>query len=107
MQLNRAEVEQFIDRALAEDVGRGDLTSNATIPEGTKFKVAMVARQEVVVCGIGIAMMVFRRILPDLDCQPLVKDGDKVGAKTVLARIAGSMLSSRIMPAPAATASRT
>jgi nicotinate-nucleotide pyrophosphorylase (carboxylating) len=89
MQLNRAEVDQFIHRALAEDVGRGDLTSNATIPEGTKFKVAMVARQEVVVCGIAIAMLVFKRVLPDLDCQPLVKDGDKVGAKTVLARIAG------------------
>ncbi|HEY4134614.1 MAG TPA: carboxylating nicotinate-nucleotide diphosphorylase [Alphaproteobacteria bacterium] len=89
MQLNRAEVEQFIDRALAEDVGRGDLTSNATIPEGTQFKVAMVSRQEVVVCGIGIAMAVFKRVLPQLECSPLVKDGDKVGPKTVLARIEG------------------
>ncbi|HEU0071696.1 MAG TPA: carboxylating nicotinate-nucleotide diphosphorylase [Alphaproteobacteria bacterium] len=89
MQLSRAEIDDFIDRALAEDVGRGDLTSYATIPEGTQLKVAMVARQEVVVCGIDIAMAVFKRVRADIETQALVKDGEKVNAKTVLARFSG------------------
>jgi nicotinate-nucleotide pyrophosphorylase (carboxylating) len=89
MQLARQEIEQFIDRALAEDIGRGDLTTNVTIPEGTTLKVAMVSRQDVVVCGLGIAMAVFRRVRPDIKASLEAKDGDKVGPKAVLARIEG------------------
>ena len=49
MLLDPKEVTEFVDRALAEDIGRGDLTTLVTIPEGTKLKVAMVARQPGVV----------------------------------------------------------
>lgn len=55
MQLSRQEIEQFIDRALAEDIGRGDLTTNVTIAEGTQLKVSMMSRQDVVVCGLEAA----------------------------------------------------
>ena len=55
MLLDPKEVTEFVDRALAEDIGRGDLTTLVTIPEGTKLKVAMVARQPLVVCGIRMA----------------------------------------------------
>lgn len=89
MQLNRAEIQQFIDRALSEDVGRGDLTSYVTIPKGTQFKAAMVARQDLVVCGIGIAMAVFKRVMSQLEFKSLVKDGDKIGPTTVMAEIEG------------------
>ncbi len=41
MQLSRQEIEEFIDRALAEDIGRGDLTTNVTVAERTTLKVAM------------------------------------------------------------------
>ena len=89
MQLNWAEIQQFIDRALSEDVGRGDLTSYVTIPKGTQFKAAMVARQDLVVCGIGIAMAVFKRVMSQLEFKSLVKDGDKIGPTTVMAEIEG------------------
>lgn len=89
MQLARQEIEQFIERALAEDIGRGDLTTNVTIAEGTVLKVAMVSRQDVVVCGLGIAMGVFHRVKPDIKVKLEAKDGDKVGPKAVLARIEG------------------
>jgi nicotinate-nucleotide pyrophosphorylase (carboxylating) len=89
MQLNRAEIQQFVDRALGEDVGRGDLTSHVTIPKGTQFKAAMVARQDLVVCGIGIAMAVFKRVMSQLEFKAMVKDGDKIGPKMVMAEIEG------------------
>ena len=90
MQLSRQEIEEFIDRALAEDIGRGDLTTNVTIAEGTQLKVAMMSRQEVVVCGLGIAAEVFHRVRPDIKVTLIAKDGDKVAAKAPLARIEGN-----------------
>lgn len=90
MQLSRQEIEEFIDRALAEDIGRGDLTTNVTIDEGTALKVAMQSRQDVVLCGLEIAAAVFHRVDPTITVKREAKDGDKVGRKAVLARIDGN-----------------
>lgn len=89
MLLDPKELDDFVDRALAEDIGRGDLTTLVTIPEGTKLKVAMVARQPLVVCGIDIAAKVFHRVDPSINVNVLVKDGTAAPAKTVVARIDG------------------
>lgn len=90
MQLSRHEIEEFIDRALAEDIGRGDLTTNVTIDPATTLKVAMQSRQDVVVCGLEIAAAVFHRVDPTIKVKLEAKDGDKVGPKAVLARIEGN-----------------
>jgi nicotinate-nucleotide pyrophosphorylase (carboxylating) len=90
MQLSRQEIEEFIDRALAEDIGRGDLTTNVTIDPATTLKVAMQSRQDVVLCGLEIAAAVFHRVDPKISVKLEAKDGDKVGAKAVLARIEGN-----------------
>jgi nicotinate-nucleotide pyrophosphorylase (carboxylating) len=89
MLLDPKEVTDFIDRALAEDIGRGDLTTLVTIPEGTTLKVAMVARQPLVVCGIRMAEETFHRIDPSIKVDVLVEDGTAAPAKTVVARIEG------------------
>jgi nicotinate-nucleotide pyrophosphorylase (carboxylating) len=89
MQLSRAEVDDFINRSLAEDVGRGDITTNVTIPLGTKLKASMVARQDVVVCGIEIAALTFKRVHADIKVEAKVKDGQKVAKGTVLATVEG------------------
>lgn len=90
MQLSRQEIEQFIDRALEEDIGRGDLTTNVTIAPDTVLKVAMMSRQDVVVCGLDIAAEVFHRVRADIKVTLTAKDGDKVGPKAPLARIEGN-----------------
>ena len=89
MLLDPKEVTEFVDRALAEDIGRGDLTTLVTIPEGTKLKVAMVARQPLVVCGIRMAEEVFHRVDPSVNVKILVEDGTAAPAKTIVARIEG------------------
>jgi nicotinate-nucleotide pyrophosphorylase (carboxylating) len=89
MLLDPKDVTDFIDRALAEDIGRGDLTTMVTIPEGTRLKVAMVARQPLVVCGMKMAAEVFHRIDPGIGVKVLVEDGTAAPAKTVVARIEG------------------
>lgn len=89
MQLSRAEVDDFINRSLAEDIGRGDLTTNVTIPLGTKLKASMVARQDIVVCGIEIAAATFKRVHADIKVEVKAKDGDKVAKGAVLATVEG------------------
>jgi nicotinate-nucleotide pyrophosphorylase (carboxylating) len=90
MQLSRQEIEEFIDRALAEDIGRGDLTTNVTIAPDKTLKVAMQSRQDVVLCGLEIATAVFHHVDPTIKVKLEAKDGDKVGPKAVLARIEGN-----------------
>jgi len=89
MQLSRAEVDDFINRSLAEDIGRGDLTTMVTIPAGTRLKASMVARQEVVVCGIEIAALTFRRVHQEINVEVKARDGDKVAKGAVLAVVEG------------------
>jgi nicotinate-nucleotide pyrophosphorylase (carboxylating) len=89
MQLSRAEVDDFINRSLAEDIGRGDLTTMVTIPAGTRLKASMVARQDVVVCGIEIAALTFRRVHQEIKVEVKARDGDKVAKGAVLAVVEG------------------
>jgi nicotinate-nucleotide pyrophosphorylase (carboxylating) len=89
MQLHRQEVDDFITRALAEDIGRGDLTTNITIPAGTALKASMAARQDLVVCGLDIAGLAFRRLSQEIKYERKATDGDKVAKGAVLATVEG------------------
>ena len=89
MQLSRQEVDDFINRALTEDIGRGDLTTNVTIPLGTRLKASMVARQDLVVCGLEIAMLTFKRVNAEIKVELKAKDGDKLAKGAVLATVEG------------------
>ena len=87
--LDLIEVERLIDIAIAEDLGAGDITSQAVIPEGLRFTGTMSARQPIVCAGMPVAAMVFARFSEDIAFSPNVADGDKVAAGTVLARVDG------------------
>ena len=90
MQLDPEEIEDFIERALEEDIGRGDLTTNVTIPEDAVFRASMLAREDIVVCGLDIAMQTFDMMVPDFVGEPKVKDGEKVEKGTILATVSGN-----------------
>ncbi len=57
---------ELIDRALAEDVGAGDLTSLAVVAEGARGRARIEQREEGVLFGLGVAEAVFRRVDPAL-----------------------------------------
>ena len=90
MQLDPDDIEDFIDRALEEDIGRGDLTTNITIPADAVFQASMVAREEIVVCGIDIAMQSFEMMVDDFEGVKKVEDGAKVAKGTILATVSGN-----------------
>jgi nicotinate-nucleotide pyrophosphorylase (carboxylating) len=82
-------VEEIIDRALAEDIGFCDLTSELVIPADAHAQLALNARQDIVVAGIDIAARVFRRRVPGCRIELRVKDGDRVKAGAAMGRVEG------------------
>jgi nicotinate-nucleotide pyrophosphorylase (carboxylating) len=85
------DVQDFVRRVLAEDLGSGgDITSAATISSEARFTAEMNCRQPVVVAGLEIAAAFFRALDPDVQIEKLVTDGDGIRAKTVLMRLQGN-----------------
>lgn len=82
-------VAAIIDAALGEDVGLGDLTSNAVLPPDAWLKFAMTTRQDIVVAGIDIAAATFKRLAPEARIDKLREDGARAAAGTVLMTLHG------------------
>ncbi len=76
-------------RALAEDVGRGDLTTEATIPAGTRAQGRILAKADGVVAGLPMAALVFRLMDPDARISLIAHDGERVSRGQTLATLEG------------------
>ena len=82
-------VEEIIDRALAEDIGFCDLTSELVIPAEARAELALNARQDIVVAGLDVAARVFRRRVPECRVELRVRDGERVKAGAAMGRVEG------------------
>jgi len=83
------EIEDLVGRALAEDVGEGDITSEATVPEEARARARIVQKQPGVVSGLPAAEAVFRALDPNLAFESAAADGDRFQQPTEVARITG------------------
>jgi nicotinate-nucleotide pyrophosphorylase (carboxylating) len=83
--LSAAELYSLVERALAEDVGQGDITTRLTIPEGQQARGAFMAKEDLVVAGLRVAAEVFRALEASSICEPAVEEGMEVRAGTRLA----------------------
>lgn len=84
------QLDQLIDLALEEDLGRGDLTSEAIFPLNARTAGEMVAKQpQMTLCGIEVAARVFRRVDPSIEIEILVQDGAVLPQRTPVMRVAG------------------
>ncbi len=84
-----ADIKAAVDAALAEDLGKGDITTKAVIPEDTRLKLVLTTRQDIVLAGLPVAVEVFRRLAPDADITEQAADGDTLKAGAVIARLEG------------------
>ena len=75
--------------ALAEDVGRGDVTTEATVAEGSTCTARLLLKEPGVVCGLPAVEAVFRALDPDVSFDAAAADGDRFAEVTELARISG------------------
>jgi len=80
---------ELLQRALEEDVGRGDITTDAVVPPEARARARLVARAAGRIAGLAVAIAVFRLRDPALQAETLVADGEDAAAGTVLARLAG------------------
>ncbi|MEI8165383.1 MAG: carboxylating nicotinate-nucleotide diphosphorylase [Chloroflexales bacterium] len=78
-----------VARALAEDVGAGDLTTLGCIPAEARAEAAFVFREAGTVCGLAVVRATFAAIDPALTLTPLVAEGAHVAAGTTVATVAG------------------
>lgn len=85
------DVDDFVRRILAEDLGEGgDVTSNATIAADARFSAEIAAREPMVVAGLDVAEAFFRTLDADVIAEQLARDGSSVEAGVVLMRLAGN-----------------
>jgi nicotinate-nucleotide pyrophosphorylase (carboxylating) len=81
--------DRVLAGALAEDVGAGDVTTNATIDPDAVWSADIVARRAGVVAGGAIAARTFALVDARIQVESLVDDGSRVEAGAVLARVTG------------------
>jgi nicotinate-nucleotide pyrophosphorylase (carboxylating) len=84
-------VEALIRAALAEDVGPGDWTTLWTVDPGAAGTAEIVAKGEVVVAGVDVAVEVFREVDPAVTASVLVGDGQAARPGGVILRLEGPL----------------
>ena len=82
-------VQRLLDLSLDEDVGRGDATTAAVVDDGQEAEADIVAKERLVVCGLGIAEAVFTRFDWRARLRARVADGDPVMPGTLVATVKG------------------
>ena len=82
-------LHSFISNALAEDVGDGDHTSLATIPRGTQGKAKLLVKDEGVIAGVELALLIFKEVDPQLKVDVLIQDGADVKPKDIVLWVEG------------------
>ena len=91
---SKSQIEEIIDDALAEDLGKGDVTTEVLMPpgdlQGTGF---ITVKEEGILAGAGVAKQVFHRVDPELKVEFLLKDGARVKSGTKVARVSGNIAS--------------
>ena len=83
-------VREALLAALREDVGSGDITSRATVPQTARGVARYVAKQPLVVAGLDVVRVLVELVDRELEYRPLASDGDPLKAGAPLAEMRGS-----------------
>jgi len=82
-------VLQLIELALEEDLGRGDVTTEILDVDGGELSASIVAREPLVVFGLGVAAVVFQRVDSTIQVELVRQDGDRVEPGQAVLRVTG------------------
>ena len=84
-------IRDIVERALVEDLGHGDVTTDALIPPDARGQASVVVKADGVVAGLEVALEVFRQVDPTTRSRILMADGAPVSPGAVLADLEGSV----------------
>ncbi len=85
------ELATLIGNALDEDIGSGDITTACTVPQTAVGKGFIVAKEPLVLAGIGVAKRVFLTVNRDLELSLLVEDGSRAMPGERLLEVTGNL----------------
>ena len=83
-------IEEIIINALKEDIGDGDYSSLACVPEAAKGKAKLIIKDEGILAGVELAEKIFNHYDPNLKVTVLIKDGTSVKVGEIALEVEGS-----------------
>lgn len=81
---------QIVRRALAEDLGWGDVTTEATVPPDLRGRGTIVVKSQCVLAGLDVAAEVFRQLDPAVQISLRRRDGDRGAPSDIAAEVRGA-----------------
>lgn len=84
-------IRDIVERALVEDLGHGDVTTDSLIPPDARGQATVVVKADGVVAGLEVALEVFRQVDPSTRSHILVEDGAEVSPGDLVADLEGSV----------------
>jgi len=88
--LENSDILADIGEFLREDIGRGDVTTQATVAEDVRGMGRFLAKENLVICGLEVAEAVFAHLDPENpEIESTFNEGDEVEAGTVFATLKG------------------
>jgi nicotinate-nucleotide pyrophosphorylase (carboxylating) len=82
-------IRTIVQLALAEDIGKGDITTDNLVPVNSRSKARLIAKASGIICGINIAREVFKTLNSKIIFNALISDGQSVNRGDVIAEISG------------------
>jgi nicotinate-nucleotide pyrophosphorylase (carboxylating) len=83
------DILEVIQRALAEDIGSGDITTNIILPSAATLEGQIIAKQAGVMAGLDIVNMVYKTVDTRIKFAPLVAEGARVENQKIIAKVSG------------------
>ena len=83
-------IEQIIEEALREDIGDGDHTADACIPEHAIGKAKLLVKENGVIAGVELANQIFNHFDPNLKVETFIQDGSEIKVGDVVLTVEGS-----------------
>jgi nicotinate-nucleotide pyrophosphorylase (carboxylating) len=87
--ISAEEIERAVASALVEDIGSGDVTTLAAVPETAQAQASMQAREPLVVAGLALAEASFRQLSPAVQVSRAAEDGQRLAEGKALLKITG------------------
>ncbi len=87
--LDPSEYRDIVRRALDEDVGRGDITTDATVRSDQRARGVFVVKAECVLAGVDVALEAFRQLEPGIGVTLRKQDGDRCRAGDEVGEVVG------------------
>jgi nicotinate-nucleotide pyrophosphorylase (carboxylating) len=84
------ELELLIANAIREDVGPGDFSSLACIPESAVGKAKLLVKQDGIIAGVAFAKMIFHYVDTSLEVETFIEDGQRVKHGDVVFHVSGN-----------------